>query len=961
MSSKSKLNLNKSTLSETPTPNGKVSKVAPNDKVSSVTPITKVSPATPKVAKLSRGVVKSDNGSASPLPSSRVSVDRSPGSVTSKPVVDRRSPKLSTTPDKQPTRLPKGSELQFQLNVVQEDLKKAKEKLAEVEKEKTQALDELKEAQRFAEEANEKLTTALVAQKRAEEESEIEKFHALEMEQVDIGASQKKKEEQDKEIEDLRNQHSVDISALLSTTHELEKVKQELAMTFDAKNQALCHADEATKIAEIHAEKVEIMSAELVRLRAAFESMNESEVNSNNVASNLKSEVQTLVEELEKAKEYENEARKYKIMVMELESEIETLKHELQKGNGYVQKLAENEAAVEQLSIELEAAKIAEACASAKARDYGMEAAKNSEIEMELKSEVDTLTQKLDKAKDYEQQILVANELTLEHFKAELEAAKMAESHAHYLVEERQKRVEELELHSEQANQLERSALESLNTIKKQLEESNDLLHDAESEVSSLKEKLGSLELSIGSQRIDLEESERRVDIANKQASDLAKEVESLKFMLDTVKDEKTQALKNEKLSATTVEAMLEEKNKLIIELDTSREEEEKSKKAMESLASALHEVSSEARQMKEKLLSSQDEHENLKTQVENLELELRASNEKYEGMLDDARCEIDVLNQELEQSKHDQQTVKANWEQKELHLMDSVNKSEEENTSLTEEVSRLVSLLKDAESEACAAKKEEAQVKDSLAEAEHEVDYLKKILGETKAESMRLKESLLDKENELQSIIQENEELQSKEFTSLKKVDEFSKLLEEAMTRERAEENAELTDSEKDYDMLPKVVEFSEQNGNGKIENSKSELPHQNFQVLVQEIPLEDSNAVYVKGVDAVSKSKDLNGKPNWNENKEKEDDKVEVEFKMWESCKIEDRDFLEPDKEFDEEMDSKAENESFDQINGSFLSENLESGGSSPTKELSQKKKNPLLRKFGSLLKKKGTSNQK
>ncbi|XP_074350278.1 WEB family protein At3g02930, chloroplastic-like [Apium graveolens] len=957
MSSKSKLNLNKSTLSETPTPNSKVSKVAPNDKVSSVTPITKVSPATPKVAKLSRGVVKSENGLASPLQSSRVSVDRSPGSVTSKPIVDRRSPKLSTTPDKPAARLSKGSDLQFQLNIVQEDLKKTKEKLAEVEKAKTQALDELKEAQRIAEEANGKLITALVAQKRAEEESEIEKFHALEMEQVDIDLSQKKKEERETEIEDLRNQHSV---ALLSATHELEKVKQELAMTFDAKNQALCHADEATKIAEIHAEKVEIMSVELVRLRAAFESMNESEVNSDKLASKLKSEVQTLVQELEKAKDYENEARKSRVMVMELESEIEILKHELQKGNGYEQKLAENEAVVEQLSIELEAAKISEVCASAKARDYGTEAAKYSEIEMELKSEVDTLTQKLEKAKDYEQK-LVANKLALEHLNAELEAAKIAESHAHYLVEERQKRVDELEFHCEQANQLERSASESLNKITKQLEESNGLLHDAESEVTSLKEKLVSLELSIGLQKTDLEESARSVDIANKQASDLAKEVESLKLMLDTVKDEKTQALNNEKRAAASVETLLEEKNKLIIELDTSRDEEEKSKKAMESLASALHEVSSEAKQVKEKLLSSQDEHENLKTKVENLELELRASNKKYEEMLDDAKHEIEVLNELLEQSKHDQQTAKANWEQNELHLMDSINKSEEEKTSLTEEVSRLVSLLKDAENEACATKKEEAQVKNSLAEAEHEVDYLNKILGEMKAESMRLKESLLDKENELQSIIQENEELQSKDVASLKKVDEFSKLLEEAMTREQAEENTELTDSEKDYDMLPKVVEFSERNGNGKNENSKSELPHLDFQVLVQEIPLEDSNAVYVKGVDAVSKSKDLNGKPNWNENKEKEDDNGEGEFKMWESCKIEDRDFLEPEKEFDEELDSKAENESFDQINGSFLSENLESGGSSPTKELSQKKKNPLLRKFGSLLKKKGTSSQK
>ena len=76
-----------------------------------------------------------------------------------------------------------------------------------VEKEKAQANEELKEAQRLAEEANEKLREALVAQKRAEENSEIEKFRAVEMEQARIEASQKKEEEWQKEVEAVRNQY----------------------------------------------------------------------------------------------------------------------------------------------------------------------------------------------------------------------------------------------------------------------------------------------------------------------------------------------------------------------------------------------------------------------------------------------------------------------------------------------------------------------------------------------------------------------------------------------------------------------------------------------------------------------------------------------------------------------------------------------------------------------------------
>ncbi|CAK9160641.1 unnamed protein product [Ilex paraguariensis] len=826
----------------------------------------KASPATPRVSKLSRGVIKSETDSPSPLQNPRLSVDRSPRSVASKPTVDRRSPKLSTPSDKQPTRVLKGSELQTQLNLAQEDLKKAKEKLVSAEKEKAQALDELKEAHRLAEEANANLREALVAQKRAEENSEIEKFRAVEMEQAGIEATQKKEEEWQKELDAVRNQHAVDVAALLSATQEVQRVKQELAMTSDAKNQALSHADDATKIAEIHAEKVGILSDEVVRLKGLLDSRLATEANEHK-------------------------------LVAELKSEVETLKQEHDKAKGFQEKVLEQEVSLDQLNVELE-------------------------------------------------------------------AAKMAESYSHNLVEEWKKRVEELEVQVEEANRLERSASESLESVMKQLEASNDLLHDAESEIASLKENMGLLEISTGRQREDLEGSERRLDAAKKEASEIAKKVESLKSELETVKEEKTQALNNEKLAAASVQTLLEEKNKLINELENSRDEEERSKKAMESLASALHEVSSEAREAKEKLLSGQAEHENYETQIEYLKLVLKETNEKYESMLADAKHETDILTYSIEQCKHDFQNSKVEWEQKELHLINCVKKYEEENYSSKKETSRLANLLKEAEEEAAATKKEAAQVKNTLKEAESEVIYLKEVLGEAKAESMRLKESLLDRGNELQSIIQENEELRAREAASLKKVDELSKLLEEAMTKKQADENDELTDSEKDYDMLPKVVEFSEQNGDGRAENPKMELSPQQCE---QPVKVAEDKILHNEAVKTGTEVETLNGNPKEDDNKEKEDDdSVEVEFKMWESCKIEEKDFstereLEQES-FEEELDSKAAaGESYDQINGLSSTENLDNGGSSPTKEQNQKKKKPLLRKFGSLLKKKGTSNQK
>ncbi|XP_002520069.2 WEB family protein At5g16730, chloroplastic isoform X1 [Ricinus communis] len=828
---------------------------------------SKASPATPRVSKLSRGVNKSEPDSPAPTQNSRLSVERSPRTITPKPTVDRRSPKVTTPPERPQIRVVKGSELQAQLSGVQEDLKKAREQVALLEKEKAQAIDELKQAQKVADEANEKFQEALVAQKRAEEDSEIEKFRAVELEQAGIEAAQKKEEEWQKELESVRNQHALDVASLLSTTQELQKVKQELAMTTDAKNQALNHADDATKIAEIHADKVEILSSELIRLKALLDSKLETEA---------------------------NESHR---MVAELTEEIDTLKQELEKANGFEDKLIEKEASIEQLNVELE-------------------------------------------------------------------AAKMAESYARSLVKEWKSRVDELEMQIEEANRLERSASESLCSVMKQLEGNNDLLHDAENEIAALKEKVGLLEMTIARQKGDLEESEHRLSVAKEETCDMVKKVQSLKAELEVVKEEKAQALNNEKLAASSVQSLLEEKNKLITELENSREEEEKSKKAMESLASALHEVSAEAREAKEKLLSNQVEHESYETQIEDLRLVLKEANQRYETVIDDTKHEIDLLKNTIEESKNEFLNSKTEWEQKEQNLMNCVKKSDEENSSLEREIDRLVNLLKQTEEEACITREEEAQLKDSLKEVEAEVISLQETLGEAKVESLKLKESLLDKENELQNLIQENEELRTREAVSQKKVEELSKLLEEAMAKKQTEENGELTDSEKDYDLLPKVVEFSEENGHVSEEKSKMEHPlHQHEDLGNSE---EQNNGLKNDSIPTEgAKFENVNGKPK-DESKEKEDDSVEVEFKMWESCKIEKKEFS-PEREteqesFEDEGDSKAEGgEGFDQINGLSLTENVEDGGCSPSKQQQQKKKKPLLRKFGSLLKKKSTGNQK
>ncbi|GMI84547.1 hypothetical protein like AT5G16730 [Hibiscus trionum] len=776
--------------------------------------------------------VETEPGSHSPLKGTRSSVvvrsARSP--LNTKPKVDRGSPKVGTTSEKSQTRVGKGSELQAQLNSVQDDLNKAKEKIALIEKEKAQAIEELKAAQKAADEANEKLREALVAQKRAEESFEMEKFQTVESEQAGIEADEKWLNE----IESIRNKHASDAASLCSTIEELERVKQELAMVCDAKTQALNQADDATKIAEIHAEEVEFLSAELVRLKSLIDSETEKETNEN------------------------------KEMVLKCKEEMESLKQQFEEAKAYEEKLMEKEAFIEQLALDLEAARI-------------------------------------------------------------------AESYALNVVAEWKKRFEELQMQIEEAKKLERSASESLDSVMKQLEHNNTTLLDAKSEITALKEKVGLLEVTISKQIGDLVESEQSINMAKEETKEVTKLVESLKSELEMAKEEKTRALNNEMLAASSVQTLLEERTELVDELENSRDEIEKSKKEMEGLASALNQVSSEAREAKEKLLSSEKEHEHYETKLEELRSVLKATNEKYEAMLGDAKKEIDLLTSAIELSKNEYQDSGTECERKELHLVDSVRKSLEEKSSRENEISRLENLLKQSEEEVYAFKQEEARLKESLEEVESEVIYLQETLREVNTESRVLKASLLDKETELQSVVRANEELRAREAASLKKAEELSKLLEEATLKKQREETELPSNCEKDYDLLPKAAGVFEENP--KLEPLEVNDGSEDEALQADGAKVENANAQQVKE----------------DETKRNKDNSNKVKFNVPESCKIEKKESC---REREAEQKSLVRGVEFskgliDQINGS------------PKQKQQQKKKKDLLGKFVSLLKKKKGSN--
>ncbi|KAF2555062.1 hypothetical protein F2Q68_00018421 [Brassica cretica] len=741
----------------------------------SETTLSKSSPGSLRVPKLSRVMTRSEPNSPSPTQHSRL--DRS--SANSKPSTEKRSPKVPTPPEKTQTRAVKASESQPRLIQIKEDLRKANELIASLENEKAKALDELKQVRRDAEEASEKLEEALKAQIKAEENFEIQKFEVVE---AGIEAVQRKEEEMKKEIENVKKQHASEASsALLSATRELERVSQELAAANDAKSKVQSEAHDATKMAAIHAEKVEILSSELIRLKALLDSTREKETISNKeIASKLGAEIVVLKRELENARGFEAK-------VNELESVIERLKEELQ-------------------------------------------------------------------------------------------SVKTAETYAQRSAEERRNKAEELEEQLEEAEEVKRSALVSLVSMTKQLEESNGRLQDMGSEVTDLKEKIRLLETVVARKKEDLEESEERLSVVEEELSKAEKVAVRLKNELEAAKEEKSQALKKERDATSSVQVLLEEKNKLLSELESSKEEEEKSKKAMESLASALHEVSCEARELRDQ------------------KLVMKATSEKYEKMLEEARQEIDVLVSAVEQTKKEFESSVVDWETREAGLVSHVKKFDEEVSSMGKEMIRLGNLVKRTKEEADAAWKKESEMRDGLKEVEDEVVYLQETLREERAERLKLNEKILDKETEFQSVVRENDLLRVKQEDSMKKIDE----LEEALAKK---DRGEVSESEKEYDLLPNVVEFSEENGHRSGAEEK------------------------------------------------KDDSRVEVEFKMWESCEIEKKEAFHKGKE-DPKEEVEDEREKTSPEN---LKERREEQVVNEEKEKKIKKKT-LFGKVGNLLKKKG-----
>ena len=228
------------------------------------------------------------------------------------------------------------SELQAQLSLVQEDLRNVRERLAAVENDKAQILEDLALARRLADDARGELEESLAARRRAEEALELERFKSTEREQAAADLAHRTEDEWRRKCDGVKRRHAEDVASLIAATRELDGVRGELAAAARAKDAALDQAGELQRIADDSAKKVEALMAEAARLGT----------------------------------ELETRERDAAAAIGKLESEASALRAELRTARAVEERLAGAEERVEGLKVDLAYARGAEADAARSAREW---------------------------------------------------------------------------------------------------------------------------------------------------------------------------------------------------------------------------------------------------------------------------------------------------------------------------------------------------------------------------------------------------------------------------------------------------------------------------------------------------------------------------------------------------------------------------------------------------------------
>ncbi|CAH9098399.1 unnamed protein product [Cuscuta epithymum] len=273
---------------------------------------------------------------------------------------------------------------------------------------------------------------------------------------------------------------------------------------------------------------------------------------------------------------------------------------------------------------------------------------------------------------------------------------------------------------------------EGLSNAEASTARSRQMLSDLTSRIKELEVELENKKSSESKTLISLEHAKLEVESLN----------EKIKLMEESGQP-KAIIEERENVASLTIKSLRQEVASLKCELKSATEAEEKSKKAMDGLALALKEVAGEAIEAKEdvklKLSATQLELDQVKRENTKLKERIKRKEERYQREVEEARKEMEVHKNTVERLRLEAEETLLAWNGKEVGFVSCIKRAEEERDNAHRESVRLRDLLKQAISEANAAK----------AAANIAID-----------ENSKLKDALADKEGALLLLIRENERL---------------------------------------------------------------------------------------------------------------------------------------------------------------------------------------------------------
>jgi chromosome segregation ATPase len=583
---------------------------------------------------------------------------------------------------KQSSAVKLSQEVQAQLAAVQEELMKAKEQLVEKEKEKSKVLEELEYAKRLADETNANLCDALAARKKAEEASETQMFRAVELEQTSVESMQRTVELQRK-LESMQSQQESDVAALRSTVEQLEKARYELADAIDAKNLALNQAGDAARLSEVNTHKVELLNAEVARLKGLLEiELDSKEKKSAEQIIRLEAEISSLKIEIQKAKDAEER-------VAELEGVVDGLRADVAnatKAKAEAEELAEEwKHKADLLEIKLGEANQSYMLKADSLNSVMKELDAAKALLAEKESELSDLQNKLQSLEDevarQNEDINVSNErldiakkeafdlrAELEELQSKLQALEeekmdatnnenQASSQFQSICEEKEKLANELE-----------ACKDEYEKVKKAMEDLASALHEMSGEARESRERYLNKQEEIERARAQIEEVkmdlkntrenyEVMLDEANYERVCLKKTVERMEAEVKTTSEEwqskeisfmSSIKKSEEEISATRAE--MDKAGETVRNWENRNSELEEKLKALEAQVEeankAKDEAKAEALGWKEKLLDKENELQNVKQKNDDLQLKESTTSEKLKELSSmHGNAKVGVLN----------------------------------------------------------------------------------------------------------------------------------------------------------------------------------------------------------------------------------------------------------------------------------------------------------------------------